>query len=156
MVDLNGAFSGRSVNGAAVKAILDAATVPVQLGGGVRDLEAVETWLGLGVARGIEVVLFWTNSGDRTVEFLHSFTLIALAWIVLGSWVALFPGTLEPLFGVDYAFEEIWGLSRVRFEVFTLGTMAVVILLGIVGYLGGAKLRATIGPDPEAPAQALD
>ena len=38
----------------------------------------------------------------------------------------------------------------------SLGTMAVVILLGIVGYLGGAKLRATIGPDPEAPAHALD
>ena len=82
--------------------------------------------------------------------------LIALAWIVLGSWVALFPGTLEPLFGIDYPFEEIWGLSRMRFEVFTLGTMVVVILIGIVGYLGGAKLRATIGPDPEAPAQALD
>ena len=82
--------------------------------------------------------------------------LIALAWIVLGSWVALFPGTLEPLFGIDYPFEEIWGLSRMRFEVFTLGTMVVVILIGVLGYLGGAKLRATIGPDPEAPKGAAD
>lgn len=83
-------------------------------------------------------------------------TLLALAWIVLGSWVALFPGTLEALFGVDYPFEEIWGLSRTRFEVFTLATMAVVILIGVFGYLGGGRLRQTIGPDPEAPQHALD
>src|SRR6266478_2873637 len=51
VVDLNGAFAGRSINGAAVKAILCAVTIPVQLGGGVRDLAAIETWLGLGVAR---------------------------------------------------------------------------------------------------------
>ena len=98
----------------------------------------------------------WGLPYQFSLALPYVLTLIALAWIVLGSWVALFPGTLEPLFGIDYPFEEIWGLSRMRFEVFTLGTMAVVILLGIVGYLGGAKLRATIGPDPEAPAHALD
>jgi len=81
--------------------------------------------------------------------------VLALAWIVLGSWVALFPGTLEGLFGLEYPFEEIWGLSQLRFEIFTLGTMALVILLGIAGYIGGAKLRQTIGPDPEAPQGAL-
>ncbi len=51
VVDLNGAFAGRSVNGAAVKAILSALTMPVQLGGGVRDMGGIETWLGLGVRR---------------------------------------------------------------------------------------------------------
>lgn len=81
--------------------------------------------------------------------------IVALAWIALGSWVALFPGTLESVFGIDYPFEEYWGLSRMRFEVFTLGTLAVVILLGIVGYLAGGRLRQTIGPDPEAPQGAL-
>lgn len=51
IVDLNGAFAGRSVNGTAVEAILAAVSVPVQLGGGIRDRAAVEDWLARGVAR---------------------------------------------------------------------------------------------------------
>ncbi len=51
VVDLNGAFAGRPVNEAAVLAILSAATIPVQLGGGIRDLAGVERWLEAGVAR---------------------------------------------------------------------------------------------------------
>jgi phosphoribosylformimino-5-aminoimidazole carboxamide ribotide isomerase len=51
VVDLNGAFAGRSVNGDAVAAILSAVTIPVQLGGGIRDLEAIEGWLARGVTR---------------------------------------------------------------------------------------------------------
>jgi phosphoribosylformimino-5-aminoimidazole carboxamide ribotide isomerase len=51
IVDLNGAFAGRPVNAAAVEAILAAVTIPVQLGGGIRDLATVEAWLGRGVAR---------------------------------------------------------------------------------------------------------
>jgi len=51
VVDLNGAFAGRSVNGAAVEAILAATDVPVQLGGGIRDMAGVEGWLAKGMAR---------------------------------------------------------------------------------------------------------
>jgi len=51
VVDLDGAFAGRSRNGEAVRAILAAVTVPVQLGGGIRDMAAVEAWLAAGVAR---------------------------------------------------------------------------------------------------------
>jgi len=51
VVDLNGAFAGRPVNGAAVRAILGAVDVPVQLGGGIRDLATVEYWLEAGVTR---------------------------------------------------------------------------------------------------------
>ncbi len=51
VVDLNGAFAGRPVNGAAVRAILAAVQVPVQLGGGIRDLAGIETWLAAGVTR---------------------------------------------------------------------------------------------------------
>ena len=51
VVDLNGAFSGRSVNGAAVEAILKATKNPVQLGGGIRTLADVEQWLAKGLAR---------------------------------------------------------------------------------------------------------
>jgi phosphoribosylformimino-5-aminoimidazole carboxamide ribotide isomerase len=51
IVDLNGAFAGRSVNGDAVKAILEAVEIPVQLGGGIRSMEDVAAWLGGGVER---------------------------------------------------------------------------------------------------------
>jgi phosphoribosylformimino-5-aminoimidazole carboxamide ribotide isomerase len=51
LVDLNGAFAGRPVNAPAVEAILSAVSVPVQLGGGIRDIETVEGWLARGVAR---------------------------------------------------------------------------------------------------------
>ena len=51
VVDLNGAFAGRPVNGAAVAAILAAVTVPVQLGGGIRDMAGIEAWLTAGVRR---------------------------------------------------------------------------------------------------------
>ncbi len=51
VVDLNGAFEGHSVNGAAVEAILRATKNPVQLGGGIRDLAQIEAWLNKGLAR---------------------------------------------------------------------------------------------------------
>lgn len=51
VVDLNGAFEGRSVNGRAVEAILRATKNPVQLGGGIRNLAHVENWLNKGLAR---------------------------------------------------------------------------------------------------------
>ena len=51
LVDLNGAFEGRPVNAAAVDAILKAIDIPVQLGGGIRDLATIETWLAKGVTR---------------------------------------------------------------------------------------------------------
>ncbi|MCO6187951.1 1-(5-phosphoribosyl)-5-[(5-phosphoribosylamino)methylideneamino]imidazole-4-carboxamide isomerase [Rhizobium sp. L1K21] len=51
VVDLNGAFAGESVNGAAVDAILKATRNPVQLGGGIRTLEHIENWLSKGLAR---------------------------------------------------------------------------------------------------------
>lgn len=51
VVDLNGAFAGVPVNGAAVEQILASVTVPVQLGGGIRDLATVEMWLAKGVRR---------------------------------------------------------------------------------------------------------
>ena len=51
VVDLNGAVSGRPVNEDAVKGILDAVDIPVQLGGGIRDRETIEFWLERGVRR---------------------------------------------------------------------------------------------------------
>lgn len=51
VVDLNGAFAGESVNGAAVDAILKATKNPVQLGGGIRNLNHIENWLSRGLSR---------------------------------------------------------------------------------------------------------
>ena len=51
VVDLNGAFAGKSANTEAVAAILRAVSIPVQLGGGIRDMAAIETWLAAGVRR---------------------------------------------------------------------------------------------------------
>ncbi len=51
VVDLNGAFEGRPVNEEAVSAILDAVSIPVQLGGGIRNLDRIAFWLGKGIAR---------------------------------------------------------------------------------------------------------
>ena len=51
IVDLDGAFGGRSVNGAAVEAILGAVSIPCQLGGGIRDRAAIDGWIARGVAR---------------------------------------------------------------------------------------------------------
>ncbi|MXU63904.1 1-(5-phosphoribosyl)-5-[(5-phosphoribosylamino)methylideneamino]imidazole-4-carboxamide isomerase [Oceanomicrobium pacificus] len=51
LVDLNGAFAGAPVNAAAVEAILDCCSVPAQLGGGIRDMATIESWLERGLAR---------------------------------------------------------------------------------------------------------
>jgi len=51
IVDLNGAFAGQPVNGAAVDGILAAVGIPLQLGGGIRDMATIDAWLEKGVAR---------------------------------------------------------------------------------------------------------
>lgn len=51
LVDLNGAFAGKPVNADAVRAIRAAIDAPIQLGGGVRDAQTVETWLDAGIDR---------------------------------------------------------------------------------------------------------
>ena len=51
VVDLDGAFAGKPMNAQAVEAMLQVVTMPVQLGGGIRDLKTVEAWLGKGIAR---------------------------------------------------------------------------------------------------------
>ncbi len=51
LVDLNGAFEGKPVNGAAVDSILNAVDIPIQLGGGIRSLAQIETWLDKGIER---------------------------------------------------------------------------------------------------------
>jgi len=51
VVDLDGAFAGKPVNARAVEAMLAKISIPVQLGGGIRDVKTVEAWLSKGIAR---------------------------------------------------------------------------------------------------------
>jgi len=51
IVDLDGAFAGKPVNAGAVERILESVAMPVQLGGGIRDLAGVEAWLSKGITR---------------------------------------------------------------------------------------------------------
>ena len=51
VVDLDGAFAGKPINAMAVEAMLKSVSMPVQLGGGIRDLQTVEAWLAKGITR---------------------------------------------------------------------------------------------------------
>ncbi len=51
VVDLDGAFAGKSINAEAVEAIIAATSMPVQLGGGIRNLDHIENWLSKGLSR---------------------------------------------------------------------------------------------------------
>jgi amino acid transporter len=81
---------------------------------------------------------------------------ICTAWVLLGSWVAIFPGTLEAVFGVAYPFKDYWGVSRGTFEVFTLGTLGVLALLGLIGYVRARPVREEVGDSTVIPPLRTD
>ncbi|MFJ8794488.1 APC family permease [Streptomyces sp. NPDC102462] len=72
--------------------------------------------------------------------------VLVYAWILVGSWSALFPGVLEGLFGIGYDFHEVWGVSRTSFEAFTLGTVAALLLIGAVGVAVAGVRQDGAGP----------
>jgi glutamate:GABA antiporter len=63
-------------------------------------------------------------------------------WVALGTLTAVFPGTAEMLFGLDYPFTKHWGVTRPRFEAFALGTLAAVLAIAVIGFLAGRAERA--------------
>ena len=85
---------------------------------------------------------------------LWAIGVLCTLWALMGSWVAIFPDTLEYVFGADYNFVGEWGVSRLRFEVFTLGTLAVVIAFAVVGYLAGKSVREQVVDVPLAATPA--
>jgi glutamate:GABA antiporter len=68
-------------------------------------------------------------------------TILVTFWIALGSWVAVFPDSLERLFNVGYRFKDSWGVSQGTFEGLTLGTLVVIVVIGVVGYWFGTGVR---------------
>ena len=79
LVDLDGAFAGKPVNAAAVDRILETVSVPVQLGGGIRDMRTVEGWLEKGVTR---VIL--GTAAVRDPEFVKAAAKAHAGRIVVG------------------------------------------------------------------------
>ena len=79
--------------------------------------------------------------GSRGFHILGS---LVMAYIVIGSVVALFPGTLETALGMEYDYAEIWGTTQGAVLGFTLGTFVIVVLIGVFGYLGAGKVRKNL------------
>jgi amino acid transporter len=69
---------------------------------------------------------------------------VLFLYICIGSIGVVFPGTLESVFGLEYDFQAIWGMARADVQIFTAGTMLVVILIAVAGYVGGKKLRESL------------
>jgi amino acid transporter len=69
-------------------------------------------------------------------------TILTTGWILLGSWVAVFPDTLERLFNVGYGFKGSWGVTQGEFEALTLGTLGVIVVIALIGYWFGLGVRS--------------
>lgn len=65
---------------------------------------------------------------------LWTCAVLIYAWVVLGSCVSVFPGTIESVLGIQYDFASTWGVSRLTFEVFTVGTLLVIVAFCTIGY----------------------
>jgi glutamate:GABA antiporter len=75
-------------------------------------------------------------------------TVAITFWVALGSWIGVFPDTLERLFGVPYNFKSVWNVDRLTFEYLTLGTLLVIVGIGMIGYwFGSAVRRQTVTVD---------
>jgi len=89
---------------------------------------------------------FVVPGGKRGFQIMGG---VALAYIVIGSMGVVFPGTIEGWLGIDYSFKDVWGLSRGRVEAFTIGTIAVDLLVGVIGYALARKVRASVNSQSE-------
>jgi len=67
---------------------------------------------------------------------------LCTAWMVLGSWVAFVPGTLERALGFSYDYQENWGVSFARYELISIGIVVLIAVLTAIGYALGASVRA--------------
>ena len=134
LVDLNGAFAGRPVNAAAVEAILGRVGVPAQMGGGIRDMATIETWLDKGLARVILGTVAVEDPG-LVREAARAFPgRIAVGLDARGGMVATRGWAEETT-------QTVTGLAR-RFE--DAGVAAIIYTdIDRDGAMGGPNLAAT-------------
>ncbi len=74
---------------------------------------------------------------------------VVFIYIVLGSLGVLFPGTVEGVLGIEYNFQDTWGLSRGQVEGFTLGTIAFDLVVALVGFALAKNVRKSISAQSE-------
>jgi glutamate:GABA antiporter len=67
--------------------------------------------------------------------------VIQLLFVLVGSFGAVFPGVIEHLLGFEYSFEDEWGVSQLNYELFTIGTLVVVVAIGLVGFALAGPVR---------------
>jgi len=87
---------------------------------------------------------FVTPGGRRGFQIMG---IVVFAYILLGSIGVVFPGTIESLFGISYNFKEIWGLTRGQVEAFTLGTIVIDLLVGVLGYALAKNVRKSLATE---------
>jgi amino acid transporter len=71
---------------------------------------------------------------------------VVYGFLLVGSLATIAPSLLNSWAGIPYSFESSWGVSGARFELFTLGTLGAVILLGVIGYACGGRVRRDLVP----------
>ena len=67
---------------------------------------------------------------------------LCTGWMVIGSWVAFVPGTLERALGFEYDYHDIWGVSFARYEAISAGIVVLIAVLTAIGYIMAAPVRA--------------
>jgi phosphoribosylformimino-5-aminoimidazole carboxamide ribotide isomerase len=137
LVDLNGAFAGKPVNEAAIKAITDAVgeEIPVQLGGGIRDLDTIERYLD----DGIRYVIIG-SAAVKNPGFLHDACNAFPGHIIVGLDAKDGMVAVEGWSKVTH--HEVVDLAK-RFEGY--GVEAVVYTdIGRDGMLSGVNVEATV------------
>jgi hypothetical protein len=67
---------------------------------------------------------------------------LCTGWMVIGSWVAFVPGTLERALGFEYDYHDIWGVSFARYEAISIGIVVLIAVLTAIGYILAAPVRA--------------
>ncbi len=87
---------------------------------------------------------FVSPGGRRGFQIMG---FVVFAYILLGSIGVVFPGTIEGLFGISYDFKEIWSLTRGQVEAFTLGTIVIDLLVGILGYALAKNVRKSLATE---------
>jgi len=89
---------------------------------------------------------FVTPGGRRGFQIMGT---VVLVYIALGSIGVVFPGTIEGLFGISYNFMDIWGLTRSQVEAFTVGTIVIDLLVGVIGYALAKNVRKSLVENSE-------
>jgi hypothetical protein len=74
---------------------------------------------------------------------------VVFLYILIGSCGVIFPGLVEGLLGISYNFQDVWGLSRAQVETFTIGTIAVDLIVGLVGFALARNVRKNLNSSSE-------